>query len=323
MSTKLRYCLIGDDIGDKFVDPNKDEAQLSGLYQWSNAFQKYGSCGEIHPLWRKEEIEDYDIIHVNYTPSNIQLPTVIRNELGDSSSTKLVINVDLDVRYWGTNFSYHLINFMTELKKADILFHVEPKGAEILEQLLDRKVHTLPHPVDVTNIFDYMRKEREPIIGTIFHRYFPNTIIPFIAQKNIPLRRVLFGFQKVNKKNIVANAGMFDQILPNISFKEGLAEVSKCLIGCDLYEGFTYGRSVVELAALGIPSVCSSTISATEKLFPYTSVDPFDVKGAEKLLYKLYEDEEFCNEVIKYAHKECGQYSIKNSYTRFVEMLEN
>lgn len=322
MTNKMKYCLIGDEISKTLVEPTKEDAQLSGLYLWSRAFQLYGSKGDIQPLWRKEDLEEYDIIHVNYTPSNIQLPTVIKKELGNSSSTKLIMNVDLDNRYWGLEWSRHMTNFTHELSIADVIFHVEPKGAEILEHLLNKKVNVLPHPVDVTNLYSYIRKEREPIIGTIFHRYFPNTLIPFTAQKQIPLRRILFAFQPVNNKKLVANAGMFDQILKIRSFKENIIELSKCLIGCDLYEGFTYGRSVVELAALGIPSVCSSTIASTKKLFPFTSVDPFDTKGAEKLFVKLYENEDFCDTVIKHAHTECSQYSIKNSYIKFIEMIE-
>ena len=322
MSTKLSYCLIGDDRGNNIINPKIDTVQLSGLYLWSRTFEKYGSHGEIHPIWRKEDLEKHDIIHVNYTPSNIQLPTIIRQELGDNSSTKLVINVDLDVRYWGTNWPYYLTQFMNELKMADKLFHVEPHGADILNHILNKKVHTIPHPVDVTNIFDFVRKEREPIIGTIFHRYFPNTLIPFTVQKNIPLKKVLFSFQPVNKKRIVSNAGMFDQIISVQSFKKHLTELSKCAIGCDLYEGYTFGRSIVELAALGIPSICSSSIAASNKLFPYTSVDPYDVRGAEKLLLKLCNDDDFTDTVIKHANKNCGFYSLKNSYTKFIEMIE-
>lgn len=322
MAPKLKYCLIGDDRGPNVIDPKKENAQLSGLYLWSRTFEVHGSGGEIRPLWRREELEDFDIIHVNYTPSNTQLPTVLRQELGENSSTKIVINVDLDVRYWGVNWPRYITLMINEIKMADVVFHVEPKGAEILEHIIEKKVNVLEHPVDVSNIYDYMKKDREPIIGTIFHRYFPNTIIPYTTQKKVPLRRVLFGFQQINRKNIVANAGMFDQIIPIQPFRENINEMSKCLIGCDLYEGFTFGRTVVELAALGVPTVCSSTMAASNKLFPFTSVDPYDVYGAEKLFFKLYNDEEFCNEVITYANQNCSQYSIKNSYTKFIEMME-
>ncbi len=321
---KLKYCLIGDDTGDKHVDPTKDEAQLSGLFLWSRAFNLYGKSGEIRPIWRKNDLEKYDIIHINYTPSNIQLPTIIRNELGVNSSTKLVINIDMDVHYWGVNFSHQITNVMNELKMADVLFHVEPMGADVLGHILDRKVNTLQHPVDVTNIFNYMKKERQPVIGTIFHRYFPNTIIPFAAQKNIPLRRILFGFtQEKKEKRLVSNAGMFDQILQFQQFKDNLDEMSKCLMACDLYEGYTYGRTLIELAALGVPTVCSSTISSAKTIFPFTSVDPFNVREAERIFIKLYEDGEFCDRVILHANKHCSQYSLKNAYKGFIEMIES
>lgn len=319
---QLNYCLIGDPKGKSVVDAEKGSLQLSGLYLWSRAFNQFGKGGDIEQYWRGEDLEEFDIVHVNYTPSNNQLPTIIKNELGTSSSTKLVLNVDLDIRYWGANWAYYLTNFTRDLKEADVLFHVEPHGAELIEHLIHKKVHVNPHPVDVSNIYDYMTEtKREPIIGTIFHRYFPNTIIPYAAQMNIPLRRVLFGFQPTGKQGIVANAGMFDQIIKYQYFKDYIKELAKCSLGCDLYEGYSYGRATIELAGLGIPSVVSNTIGASH-LFPETSVDPYDVKGAEQLFIKLIENDDFRNHVILQAHERCKMYSIENSYKRFVEMME-
>ena len=318
---KLSYCLIGDDRGKSVVNAEKGSIQLSGLYLWSRAFNHYGKSGTIEPFWRGEDLEDFDIIHVNYTPSNNQLPTIIKDELGTSSSTKLVLNVDLDIRYWGANWAYYLTNFKRDLKMADVLFHVEQHGAELIEHLIGDKININPHPVDVTNLYDFMNGNREPIIGTIFHRYFPNTIIPYAAQMNIPLRRILFGFQPTGKTGIVANAGMYDQILKYQHFRDYVKELAKCQIGCDLYEGFSYGRATVEFAGLGVPAVVSKTIGASN-LFPQTSVDPYDVKGAELLFKRLINDAEFCNEVILDAHEGCKMYSLQNSYKRFLEMLE-
>ena len=318
---KLSYCLIGDDRGQSVVDASNDTIQLSGLYLWSRAFNMHGKAGTINTIWRKEDLEDYDIIHVNYTPSNNQLPSVIREELGTDSSTTLVVNVDLDIKYWGQNWAYYLHNFKRDLEAADILFHVEPKGGELINHLFELDVHTNPHPVDVRNMYDYMLEVKEPIIGTIFHRYFPNTLLPYAAQKSIPLRRILFGFQPTGKQGIVANAGMFDQILKYQHFKEYVMEVAKCAIGFDLYDGYSYGRATIEFAGLGVPAVVSNTIQASH-LFPQTSVHPYDTKGAEAILQKLYDDPEFCNEVILEAHEGCKIYSLENSYKRFVEMVE-
>jgi len=246
---------------------------------------------------------------------------VIREELGNSSSTKIVMNVDLDISQMSASWAYHTPNMVRELKIADTVFHVEPKGAEILSHLLDREVKINPHPIDVSTMYDYIKKEREPLIATLFHRYTGSTLIQYIAQRNIPLRRALFGYTPIGKQAAVANAGMFDQILMYMSFPEYIEEMSKAVMGCDLYSGYSYGRATIEMAALGIPAVVSNTIAASH-LFPETSVHPFDTKGAEEKFKKIISDADFADEVIKTAHTGCSIYSLKNSYDRFIEILE-
>ncbi|MHA1286680.1 MAG: hypothetical protein ACTSPB_04665 [Candidatus Thorarchaeota archaeon] len=320
----MKYLLIGDPKGREMANKGagSDEVQLSGLYLWQRAFNEYDDKGVIDTFWRKEDLEDFDVIHINYTPSNIQLPTVVREQLGKDSSTKLVMNMDLDVARLSPNWAYHLTNMINEMRMADHLFHVEPKGAEILGHLIERPITVNPHPVDVTRLYDHIKDEREPMIATIYHRYTADTLTQYIAQKNIPLRRVLFGYN-AGKHHYVANQGMYDQVIPYTHFKEHIEEISKAAIGCDLFNGFAFGRVPIEFAALGIPAVVSNTIGASELLFPHTSVDPFDVKGAEKLFKKLVSDPEFADLVIKIAHDGCGTYSLLNSHHRFRQMLED
>lgn len=317
------YILIGDDRGRNFTNEDgKDKLLLSGLYLWSTAFRKFGKQGTIDTVWRLEDLEDYDVVHINYTPSNIQLPTVIRNELGDSSDTKLVINVDLDISKMSANWSYHITEMMKELKMADCIFHVEPKGAEILTHMLDTEVKVCPHPVDVSGLYDHIAKERDPMIGVMFHRYTAETLIPYIATKNIPMRRVLFGYTPIGKQGAVANAGMYDDILMYQNYGSHIDALSRMFLGCDLYSGYSFGRSVVEFAGLLIPAVVSNTIDAANRLFPDTCVNPFDTKGAEELYKKLLDDPDFADHVIKQAHEGCKFYSLENSYRRFMEMIE-
>jgi len=321
MTKKLSYLLIGDPVGHEFANDNKT-LKLSGLYLWKEAFKQNGKSGEINTFWRREDLENYDIVHINYTPSNISLPTVVRNELGKDSDTKLVINVDLDVSHWSASWAYHINELMRELPLADKIFHVEPVGTKTLSHLLNTKIDTLPHPVDVTNLYDYIQPVREEVIGSIFHRYTGETTTHYISQKNIPLRRYLFGYTPISKQPMVANAGMYDQIFMQKGFTEHIEEFSTIKIGCDLYSGYTFGRAVVEMAALGIPAVVSNTIAAANYLFPDTTVSPFDTEGAEKLFKKLYEDMDFANTVIKQAHDLCGWYNLRNSYDRFVNMCQ-
>jgi len=320
---KYKYLLIGDSRGKQLQQKeDKNDLKLAGLYQWSNVFKQYGGGGEIEPYWRKEDLEDFDIIHINYTPSNIQLPTVIRDELGHSSSTKIVINVDLDVKQWSPNFAYQITSMKYDLECADIMFHVEPHGADILSQLIDRPVQVCPHPVDVRNLYDYMNREDQDMAGVIFHRYTGESLIPYIALKDIPIRRVLFGYTPIGKSPAVANAGMYDEIRMYENYHDHIDNFSKSFIGIDLYSGYSFGRAPIEMAALGIPGVVSSTLGCAERLFPYTTVDPFDTRTARDTIKRLMTNQEFINTVIKHAHEECKYYGLEQSYERFVEMME-
>lgn len=320
----MKYLLIGDPQTKEVATAgsNKNDVQLSGLFLWQRAFDENGSSGITELLWRKEDLENFDVVHINYTPSNIQLPTVVRDQLGTSSSTKLVINMDLDVARFSASWAYNSINMANEMKMADHLFHVEPRGAELLGHLLDKEISVNPHPVDVSRLYDHIRNEREPMIGTIFHRYTGDTLTQYIAQRNVDLRRVLFGYIKT-KQRYVANSGMYDQVIPYTTFKDHITEISKSAIGCDLFNGFAYGRAPIEFAGLSIPAVVSNTIGAADLLYPYTSVDPFDVIGAEKLFKRLISDSDFADLVIKTAHDGCSFYSLKSSYHRFMQMLED
>lgn len=324
MTNRFSYLLVGDSRGRNHLNskPEEQRLQLSGLYQWANAFARYGKSGTIDAFWRKEDLEEYDIVHINMTPSNLQHISVIKDELGESS-TRIVCNVDLDVAHWSVNYSYYMTSLVRELEKADILFHVESAGANVLRHLMNREVHVCPHPVDVSGIYDHMKKEREPMAGVMFHRYTGESMVPYIALRNIPLRRVLFGYTPIGKQAAVANAGMYDDILPHQGFRQHIEELSKMFLGCDLYHGYTYGRSVVELAALAIPTVASNTIEAARYLFPETTVDPFDTKGAEEKFNKIISDPDFADAVLLTAAEGRRMYGLKSRYKAFCEMVES
>jgi len=318
----MKYVLIGDPAGHEIANSgNKKEIQLSGLYQWANVFQKYGTKGNIEPIWRKEDLEKYDIIHINYTPSNIQLPTLIKHELKDSS-TKIILNVDLDVSKWSPNWSYYYTIMTNEIKLADYIFHVEPIGQNILQYMINSNVDLCPHPVDVNGLFDYMLKleDREDIISTIFHRYTSDTLIQFLAQQDIPLRKVIFGMHPNNSK-LIGSQGMYDQTIYHLKFLDFIKEIAKSRLGCDMYDGFSYGRVPIEFAALGIPAVVSNRIHSS-CLFPLTSIDPYDTIKANELFAKLLTNADFADLVISTAHEKCSYYSLKNSYDRFKTMIE-
>lgn len=313
---KLSYCLIGDPTAVEGVKQSKDVV-LSGLWQWHLAFDKFGKKGDVRLLRRKEELEEYDIIHINMTAGNLALPDMVRDELGDSSDTKLVVNIDFDVMQWGANWQYPTL-LLKAVDCADMIFHVERTGAGILSYALGQKVNTLPHPVDVVGLDRYKKSEREPTIVTMWHRYIPDCMTPYIAQKDIPLYRVLLGHT-----GKVPTLSMYDFVYKPQPFVDGIETMSSATFGCDLYPGRSYGRSVVDFAALAVPCVCSNTIEASNRCFPDLCIDPFNVASAHRLFELLSKDSDFLIDSYTYAYEAAGYYSQENCYDRFVKALEN
>lgn len=312
---KLSYCMIGDPAAIDRIKKD-DDVVLSGLWQWSLSFDKYGKKGDVRLLRRKEELEEYDIIHINMTAGNLALPQMVHDELGDDSSTKLVANVDFDVVQWGANWQYPTL-LTKAIDCADMIFHVESTGANILEHVLNRNIHTLPHPVDVVGLDKYKKTDREPTITTMWHRYIPDCTLPYFAQKDIGLYRVLLGYS-----GKVPTLSMYDFVYPLRDYISTIETISSSKFGCDLYPGRTFGRSIVEFAALAVPCVCSNTIESSNRCFPDISIDPFDIKKAHEIYTNLIDDDEKYVSAFTYAYEAAGYYSQENSFNRFIECIE-
>ena len=312
---KLSYCLIGDEAAFEGAKTKK-EPVLSGLWQWHLAFDKYGKKGDVRLIRRKEEFEEYDCIHLNMTGGNFALPQMIRDEL-KNSSTKFIMNIDFDIGSWGKSFSYPTL-LEKGLQYADLVFHVESRGAKILEYILKRPVYCLPHPVDVDGLDKYKKIDREPYIVNIYHRYYPDITLPYWAIHDLPLDSVLLGYNK----GTVPSLPMYDHTFSHIPFMEAIDVMSKATFGLDLFHGYNYGRIVCEFAALACPCVCSETIDACNKLFPDLAVNPFDIKKANELFLKMIKDKEFHEDIFKKGYYAASYYSQKECYLRMVKALE-
>jgi ubiquinone/menaquinone biosynthesis C-methylase UbiE/glycosyltransferase involved in cell wall biosynthesis len=316
MSKKYSYALVGDPTAFEGTKTKKAPL-LSGLWLWHRAFDEYGKRGDVRLIRRKEDIEEYDLLHINMTGGNLALPQMYREVLGNSSSTKIVVNVDFDVGSWGKDWPYPTI-LEKQLQCADIIFHVESKGAAALEYALKRPVHVLPHPVDVVGLDNYKKMDREPYIVNIHHRYEQDITLPYWAIRDLPLYSVLLGYSK----GTVPSLPMYDQKYNHLPFLDGIDIMSRAVFGLDLFHRYNYGRVVVEFAALAVPCVCSDTIDASHRCFPDLTVNPYDIKRVNELLKKLLDDDEYCEEIYKKAYEAAGYYSQEACYKRMVAVLE-
>ena len=311
---KLRYVLIGDERAVSDTRSQKD-CLLTGLWGWSRAVSRYGNKGDVRLLRRVEDLEQYDIVHVNLTGGNWALLDVVGDMLKESS-TVLMANIDFSVSDWD-NFPYFVM-IKKMFSHVNIPFHVEPVGASALSHVIGRSVYCLPHPCDIECLDRHKQVDRENYITSVYHRYHPMVNCLWMAQIDVPMQRVLLGYSKGN----VPTLPMFDSVFPHLPFMEAVDVMSRGRLGLDLFPFPVAGRAVIDFAALAIPCVCSSQIYSGTRLFPDLCVDPFDVKRANSLLLDLIGDDETYERVFKKAYYGASFYGYKACYERLVEAFE-
>lgn len=319
MAQPVKYCLVSSYYYQDVVaaSTGSGNTSLTGLYSWTKAFR---GDAKFIPGVDKDIAEKYDIIHMNMTPGNMGVPLKLREILGKDSSTKIVMNVDYAYEMWQNNFKVLDVMFH-ELNRADMIFHVEPIGAKILEHNLKRKVHVIPHPADIKHIKARKKPPSELWFGTMHHRYDIGTawISPYLAMKDIPnIQKVLLGVTP----DIDVPSYEFDQVFQRVNFEEGLNFMSNCIVGCDPFSYHSYGRCVIEWAAMGIPVVGSERISAMHRLFPDLVVEPNDVSKMHTHFKNLYYHPDLAEELGAQAREKSEYYSLDNCRSMVLEALE-
>lgn len=318
---KQKYCLLGYRMAEEqFPNVKDDVATLSGLWLWAKVFGKFGKRGDAKVIKMKGEIEEYDVVHLNLTPGNLALPQVVREQLGHSSDTKLIVNIDFEVDNWAKIWQ-HPILLKNAMDCADLVFHVEPVGVSMLEHIFgkSRKIYCIPHPVDVEGLDKLKREERDASLVTVYHRHTPDITIPYWAQMGVNLFKILLGCSE----EPIPSAPLFDRTTPYMKFLDAMELMSKAKIGYHSHPGYCFGRAVVEFASMAVPCVCSNTIESCRRIYPELACNHFDIKRQNELLKALNKNDEKYVEIFTKGYERAGYYSMKNSYKRLLEALED
>ena len=188
----------------------------------------------------------------------------------------------------------------------------------------------MPHPVDVKALMARRSTVLENrTIACHYHRY-NNTWDPYYyATMNLrkeydDVRTVLFGAIDSEKSRTVAMNSMFDETVQRIGFEDYIKMFSTCFASLDTTPDYTYGRSVVEAAALGIPTVACAGMDAAHRCFPELIVDRWtDDYAMEANLRSILDDEETAARVVKYATDAVKYYDLRQCVERMTAMIEN
>lgn len=302
-----------------------EEVVMSGLFSWVTAFQEFGGRGESSALTARDWLEQFDYIHVNFTPGNPNYIDGIKDVLGDHSDTKVIANVDYAVYMFNSIDPFILRH---SLGLADFVFHVEPEGAARLGAFLGREVPAIPHPADIVKIKKFRSPSKHPIVVACqYHRYlfgWPQYFYStYPIRKTHPDIRVVLMNYSSEQRSVVAMDGLFDEVPERVPYPAYLDMLSDCYLNMDVTQDFTFGRGVVDAAALGVPTIGSNTIDAMNRIWPELAVNPQDTGGMTTLLNSLLLDREFAGEMSAQGTERCEYYSLENSYKRLVEYLES
>jgi hypothetical protein len=330
---KTKYCLFsGHESLPKAVHPkvpeNNEQAKMpiimSGLFAWHAAFKRFGGEGDLSANLTREFMEHYDAIHVNYTPGNASYVAAIRDTLG-KSDTKIVMNIDHAIDMFST-MDYFILEKMSS--SADFIFHVEELATNRLERCLGRKVWCIPHPCDVWTISKFYKQivPQNHVISCQHHRYLNSWEYGFYATKKIrkefEVSTVLMNYWLDGRPPVPIDA-YFDDILERMDYPDYIQALARSYINMDMTPMHTYGRGVIDAAALGIPTIGSNTISAARKLFPSLTCDSMDDAKMESLLRGLLMDVEFTQSCVDNALDTVKYYDYTHSVERWNVMMES
>jgi hypothetical protein len=320
MARKYSYRLFSvrrpDEVDMRLFNP--------GLFQWPAAFEKHGIHGKMDPTITKESLEQSDIIHINFTPSNASYASAIREALGKESDTKLIGNVDFGTLMWDRIDPYVMRD---QLNKCDFVFHVESFGAKRLTKWLGREVPVIPHPVDVEEVKKGFKKDRMPLITVQYHRYLNTWCEYFYPLREIKeeydINIALMNFEsEQGVRSKVPINSMFDEIVPKMDYRNYLHYLSNALLNIDITYDHTYGRGVVDAAALGVPTVGSNTIEAMTRLFPRCYIVPGNDNDTKIVVKHLLNIEKDRDEIMEHGITRCKWYSLEESYKRMTTTME-
>lgn len=316
----IRYCLLSFDLYQKQFQEQftKHNPAISGLFQWHKVFN-----GSMDFPRTAEQFSKYNVIHVNITPRNLfefaRIVPLIRK-----AKAKLLVNVDYAIELWLSNFNYPEL-FLQELDKADYIFAVEERMADLLSMQLKRNVACIPHPSDVEGIGNLATKERNQMIGVNVHRYDKNYLLPWFALNNLPainrseiLTCVMGGCFKPDEV-----LHLYDSYVEHVPFPEMMSITSKFLFAIDSYSIHSYGRYSVECAALAVPCVGSDKVSSIRRLWPDLAIPTNDIKAMHRVVVQLLNDFSFYAHTVEKAQELVSFYSFDSCRKMMLDFLNS
>lgn len=311
-SKDIKYLLVTNYILQTLLD---EDNVRTGLYQWLNVFN-----GEVKRPIDVEDYNDYDIIQINMSGQDIHLVGEVRRALGSNTKTKIVLNNDYTTEMWENAFDY-IPTIRREISEADMIFGTEYFQTTALTELAQRTCYIVPHPTDVKRLKLLPKLPVKNIISTIWRRYDHFSYIPSLVVRDNGLITQLLGYDADRDAKSYVTVTNYDFIYSGTDYNTFCDQLRESQIVYDPFTYHSYSRTTVDTAAMGIPVVVSNRTQSGNICYPYTCVDPYDVKTARELIRRLIDDSEFRELVVKTAQENVEFYNHINSKERYLKAL--
>jgi hypothetical protein len=143
-------------------------------------------------------------------------------------------------------------------------------------------------------------------------------------RKEYAMKIILMNYSKQERKQNgrVPIVCMFNEIAERMPYPNYINYLSQTLINIDVTYDFTYGRGMVDAAALKVPTIGSKTIEAQHKLWPELAITPGKDWEMEAVTARLLGDDDWREEMAQQGYERCDIYSLENSYMKMVKILE-
>ncbi len=231
--------------------------------------------------------------------------------------------------------------FIELIDHSDLVNVINQKTLDYFRSLTKTRTEYIgiPYPVDEIRKFRVVAENRNRkifICLTSLNRINDimiarQTGLPFYIYENIISRKIknigIFFKNMTISKNYFLKKAIEKypdlEVLPETSLKEYFRFNSKSFIWLNIDPRFTWGRFVLDAAALGIPMVTTSSTGHGDILFPFTCLNnEFDNEKALELIKRLSTDRDFYNQVSNYPENKMNYYKPENMVKRLFDFIK-
>lgn len=319
--TKIKYLHVCTKLTQAMKDSMSFIPMLPGMYNWINVFK-----GQVGPYKLvKDKMEDFDCVQINMSPVDFPMIMEVARKL-KNSSTMLVLNNDYVAEHWG-KLGINPTQYDEIQRMGDMTFGTEPcqtscmiKGSYCLSH---------PHRVDILKHYglDISDEDKKGKVGSLFHWWegeilLPSLLFKRLEEKGYKLDTHLYSYDPHHSTNPHWTKVLYDKIHVGYKYPTFIKELMTLQLFVENCSYHTYGRTTVDTAALGVPTIGSNRVFSMRYCFPNMCYDPADMKSAVEIADRVLKGGKWLEEQMSIARERCTYFNYDNSRERFIKAFE-